>query len=292
MTRIRQDLQKLSTVTCQSAQGQSIMQKDLETSLAHHQDRPENSLAIVYQQVDQRIGKVEQLLESQSAQLQADQYHQMGPFYRHRSPSPRGGLRRPGPASRASKAHDSQAVSMRVSQYAACRPGCQCACHRPSRASTPGLLDRVIGRVFMNYAGLPLRGRECDTNSCEKAQSLAISFEYWFPMSVLWSQIVQLKVAYQPNVGPQFELRSLRRVPDSAQCINFALNGNIEGLKGLFRRGLASPRDVSNTRGYSVLRVSFEPVLCGCWYLIVLVVGDVRKAIPNLQVLSTCRSRR
>lgn len=261
MTRIRLDLQTISTVTSQFAHGQSIMQKDFETSLVRHQDSPEISLAMVYQRVDQRIGSVEQLLKDQSAQLQADQHHQMGPFYRHRSPSPRGGLRRPGPASRAPKALDSQAMGVRVSQYAACRPGCPCACHRPSRTSTPALLDRVVGRMFMNYAGLPLQGQKCDTNLCQKAQSLAISFEYWFPMSFVRSQIVQLKVAYQPNVGPQFDLRSLRRVPDSAQCIHFALNGNIEGLKGLFRSGLASPRDVSNTRGYSVLRVSFESVL-------------------------------
>lgn len=36
--------------------------------------------------------------------------------------------------------------------------------------------------------------------------------------------------------------------------VNFALNGNIDGLKDLFKKGLASPQDVSTTRGYSVLR--------------------------------------
>ncbi|KAJ5951075.1 uncharacterized protein N7479_009488 [Penicillium vulpinum] len=35
---------------------------------------------------------------------------------------------------------------------------------------------------------------------------------------------------------------------------HLALNGNIDGLKYLFSKGLASPRDVSTTRGYSVLR--------------------------------------
>ena len=32
------------------------------------------------------------------------------------------------------------------------------------------------------------------------------------------------------------------------------MKGDIEGLKLLFPNGLASPRDVSTTRGYSVLR--------------------------------------
>ena len=51
-------------------------------------------------------------------------------------------------------------------------------------------------------------------------------------------------------------LSTLRRVPDSAPCVTFALNGDIEGLKELFARGLVSPRDVSTTLGYSILRVS------------------------------------
>ncbi|KAG0155365.1 hypothetical protein PDIDSM_940 [Penicillium digitatum] len=39
-----------------------------------------------------------------------------------------------------------------------------------------------------------------------------------------------------------------------AACVSFALNGNVDGLKYLFSRGLASPNDVSTSRGYSVLR--------------------------------------
>ncbi|KAL8834483.1 MAG: hypothetical protein Q9170_003718 [Blastenia crenularia] len=66
--------------------------------------------------------------------------------------------------------------------------------------------------------------------------------------------IVRMSLTYEQNLGPHFEISTLRRVPDSAQCVTFALNGNIEGLKDLFRRGLASPRDVSSTRGYSVVR--------------------------------------
>ena len=254
--RIRLDLQTISTVTSQSAQDQGTMRQELETSLVHHHDLLEDSLAMVYQRVDQRISSVEQLLRDQSTQLQADQFNQMGPFYRHRSPSPRRVSRTPRPAPEASKAVDSQAVGIRVSRHAACHPGCLCACHKPYKTATPGLLDRIVGQMFVGYAGLPLLSSKCDTRSCEKSQSPAVSFEYWYPMGFVWSQILQLKVSYEPNIGPQIELKSLRRVPGNAQCVHFALNGNIEGLKGLFRRGLASPRDVSDTRGYSILRVS------------------------------------
>ncbi|KAI4280845.1 MAG: hypothetical protein L6R38_004121 [Xanthoria sp. 2 TBL-2021] len=78
--------------------------------------------------------------------------------------------------------------------------------------------------------------------------------EYWFPLGLFWSQIVRLQLGYQSHLGPQVSLSMLRRVPDSAPCVKFALDGNIDGLKDLFKRGLASPKDVSSTRGYSILR--------------------------------------
>ncbi|KAF2849435.1 hypothetical protein T440DRAFT_126549 [Plenodomus tracheiphilus IPT5] len=61
--------------------------------------------------------------------------------------------------------------------------------------------------------------------------------------------------SYIANLGPQLQLWNQREVPDTAQSIWFAMNGNIEGLKYLFNRRLASPKDVSYTRRYSLVRV-------------------------------------
>ena len=116
-------------------------------------------------------------------------------------------------------------------------------------------MDRMLGQLFVGYAGLPLLSPPCDLHTCDKSQAPHLNVEYWFPLAFCWSTIVQLQIAYQPNSGPQIALNTLRRVPDSAQCVSYALEGNIEGLKGLFKRGLACPRDVSSTRGYSILRV-------------------------------------
>ncbi|KAJ8058272.1 hypothetical protein OCU04_012467 [Sclerotinia nivalis] len=55
-------------------------------------------------------------------------------------------------------------------------------------------------------------------------------------------------------MGPKFNLKSLGRVPDSSQSVHYAMDGNIEGLKDLFRGGLASLWDVSSTRGYMFSR--------------------------------------
>ncbi|KAJ4151006.1 hypothetical protein LMH87_011727 [Akanthomyces muscarius] len=59
--------------------------------------------------------------------------------------------------------------------------------------------------------------------------------------------------------------------PDDAQCINFAISGNITGLQHLFNSGLASARDISTTRGYSLLRwalYSKHPRIKACHFLL------------------------
>jgi hypothetical protein len=70
---------------------------------------------------------------------------------------------------------------------------------------------------------------------------------------------------YAGNPGPQLQLPIQIRVPDTAQSVRFAMKGDINGLKYLFSLGLATPRDVSNSRGFSLVMVGlispFPPVL-------------------------------
>lgn len=63
--------------------------------------------------------------------------------------------------------------------------------------------------------------------------------------------------------GPQREIPTERCVPDTAPVILCAMKGDVEGLRNLFSRGLASPRDVSCSRRYNLLMVSFtSPFFC------------------------------
>lgn len=253
MMRIRLDLQTISTTSSSSAQAQFSMEENLQNSLVRHRDDLTEFLTRIHQQTDQRIGNVEELLQTQAAQLQASQLDRLGNSYGRR-PS----YSRTLPPARRQTQHQelksSEGVGVKLTQYGVCRPGCPCNCHVQTRSSTPGLVDRIFGQLFIGYAGLPLVSAKCDNNSCEKHQAVHVSVEYWFPLGFVWSKILRLQMTYQPHIGPQFELSTLRRVSDSAQCVNFALHGNIDGLKDLFKKGLASPRDVSTTRGYSVLR--------------------------------------
>ncbi|KAI4187971.1 MAG: hypothetical protein LQ346_005403 [Caloplaca aetnensis] len=252
MMRIRLDINALSAMSLEAAQGPRVLQNMIQTDLARHHNQMEDAFTHIYARVDQRIGAVESLLEAQSAQLAASQSSQLGnvygPRYRWRArKQARKGTQHP-----IVDGNDSLAV--RVNHYNSCRRGCLCICHVESRSSTPGFVDRVLGQVFVGYTGLPGLNTNCNVGTCQKTQSPSMSFEYWFPLGFVWSQIVRLRFTYEQNLGPHFEISTLRRVSDSAQCVTFALNGDIDGLKDLFRRGLASPRDVSSTRGYSVLR--------------------------------------
>ena len=253
MVRIRVDLENISTISSTSAQDQRSMEVNLQNSLVRHRDDLTELFTRIHRQADQRIGNVEHLLKVQAAQLQASQSNQLGNLYGRR-PS----YSKPLPPARKQTQHqdlgNAEDIGMRVTQYGVCQPRCPCRCHVQARSSTPSLIDRVFGQVFVGYAGLPFVNAKCNIDSCERSQPAHVSVEYWFPLGFVWSKILRLEVTYQSRIGPQFELSTLRRVPDSAQCVSYALNGNIDGLKDLFRRGLASPRDVSTTRGYSVLR--------------------------------------
>ncbi|KAJ8131757.1 hypothetical protein O1611_g1873 [Lasiodiplodia mahajangana] len=105
------------------------------------------------------------------------------------------------------------------------RMGCRCACHQHTECASPAALDRIVGQVFVGYSGIPFLRPTCDDRMCERPLAPRVNFEYRFP------------------IGPSLQLRTVQRVPDNATCVEFAISGNIEGLKYLFRRGLASPRD-------------------------------------------------
>lgn len=253
MLRIRLDLENLSLVaseaTSQAAEKQHEFRNEVLNSLAAQQVGVQTSFHEAYEQVDRRIAKVEEMLQNQVDRIQPNPVNQAGPVYRVRPPN----RRRPSPPQLPTRP---EGVRVRLNQYAlTCHTGCKCVCHSSSKVATPQFLDRVLGQLFVGYAGLPLLSAKCDIQDCAKRESARVSVEYWFPLGFCWSQIMRLQLGYQPNIGPQMSLGTLRQVPDSAPCVTFALNGNIDGLKDLFTRGLASPRDVSTTRGYSILRV-------------------------------------
>lgn len=152
-------------------------------------------------------------------------------------------------------AADTQAVRVVTSRRLSCQSWCRCACHtkRKLDLSAPGIMQGMLGRMFVGYSGLPLLKDRCDFRGCRDRRNASATVEYWFPS---WFVSMNLKVCltYLPRIGPEFLLSTTRRVADDSQSISFAMQGNIEGLKQLFTNGLAGPRDVSDSRGYTLMR--------------------------------------
>ncbi|EGD90805.1 hypothetical protein H112_01386 [Trichophyton rubrum D6] len=236
MTDMRLQLEAISIITRESSQENIALQGQLISSLSH---------------VDERVARVEELLRSQAQKVKEEQFTQVGPLYniiaaRRHSPHPR---KAPIPRDGGLSTYSGPATPYRVR----CAPACTCACHTQLRRASLGLFERVLGQLFIGCSGIPYLSPSCDADTCTKYRASKISMEYWFPMGHN-STILRMQAGYQANTGLLFQLQTLRSVPDDAQCVKFALAGDIEGLKYLFANGLASPRDISPARGYTLLR--------------------------------------
>ena len=223
------------------------------------------------QKVDERIARLRQLVAEQEAN-----YYRDHNIPRRRSSS-NTSVEQPMLVRK-------DAVGFRACRYTtSCRSTCPCACHKRRTASTPALMDRVLGQVFVGYSGVPLLASKCSDHRCKQPNVTQIDLEYWFPMGYFWSRVLRVQFSYQASLGPQLQLSTLRRVPDGAQCVEYALAGNIPGLKHLFEQGLASPRDIDAARGYSLLRVR---ICCMPSFVVLTLepVGDVCRALRSRQV--------
>jgi len=68
------------------------------------------------------------------------------------------------------------------------------------------------------------------------------------------------------------------------------MSGNIQGMPERFRRGEASPQDVSDARGYSLIRVSIYSFLLfinGFWHFWMLTVYSL--GVSGLFILDSTR---
>ena len=249
MVRLRMDVENISVVATQSSSRQTTLRNELLQGSELHQ------------RVDQNVGRIVELLENQSSQMQRGYASQLGPFYR--IPPKRQQLSLVANAEKQSPEFSkTEGVVVKVLQYASgCRPRCPCSCHDYKKAASPVFFDRVLGKMFIGYTSLPILSPSCSSQQCQKGRIPCVSLEYWFPLGFFWSQMVSVQASFSQSFGPQFQSRTLRRVPDTAACVILGLKGNIEALKDLFVRGLASPQDVGSTRGFSLLRVGRTPPL-------------------------------
>lgn len=136
---------------------------------------------------------------------------------------------------------------------AKCQLWCSCACHKRHRFRTPQLFAGLTGSLFVGYVGRLVQGTKCDELQCEGRSRTTTKITYYFPT---WFLVAMISCA---TGGPRMSLTVSRVVSNDSPIFSYASAGNVDRMRDLFERRLASPFDVSPT-GFPVLHV------CGSFY--------------------------
>ena len=134
-----------------------------------------------------------------------------------------------------------------------CNSNCVCYCHNRRNFKTPQILESFFGLLFIGYAGIPCWTPRCDISACQHSKPTVL-LTYYFPKWLL-SRVLIVMGRSSPLHGPQLQLRVPRVISRSAKIFDFAMIGNIDGIKSLFKTGLGSPFD-ANELGTTALMVS------------------------------------
>ena len=129
-----------------------------------------------------------------------------------------------------------------------CNAFCSCICHTRSTGRSPWILDPIIGKLNVQFTG---RRPPCSEFYCFRSPETSFKVVYHFP-NYLINRYVSMNMQYGRSSGPEFLLRVPRVVPWSHLLWNYAINGDLLAIRGLFAEGKASPYDL-NPRGSSAL---------------------------------------
>ena len=148
------------------------------------------------------------------------------------------------------------AVRTRAPHYhrTPCAGWCSCACHGLTYYQSPQSLDSILGMLFMGHSGVSFKKRPCNEPSCRMQSIPTFRLNFFFPQWMM-SRVLQFVIQLSYMKGPELVLRVPRVVPDNAPALFYAVQGDIEGIKSLFSKGLASPYDVALDSGRTALHV-------------------------------------
>lgn len=134
--------------------------------------------------------------------------------------------------------HGSLTVRLQMLQRRFCSPSCRCSCHKTQRIASPGFLERLIGKLFLGYAGLSSGFRSCTVLECRQDSSKLAKVTYRFP-SWFWQRAVNVVFSYTSSTGPELLLRLPYVRPAHSEWFICARMGDADGLKRLLHNGQA-----------------------------------------------------
>ena len=146
-----------------------------------------------------------------------------------------------------------------VHKKAPCKPSCHCTCHITKTIRSSRLLRHIMGVLFINYSGNPFwAGNHCTTIDCTGSLMFQGSIQYFFPRRQ-WARALYLNLLMNSYSDIRASLAVRRIVASGAEIFRLNQAGDIDGMKRLFKLGLASPVDTCET-GTSLLDVR---TICG-----------------------------
>jgi len=145
-------------------------------------------------------------------------------------------------------------IGFRFSRYnrVACDVHCGCRCHRQRRRQSPRYLSWLLGQLFMSYAGLPQKG--CDAESCRQKGRFSAHVTYYFPTWFL-ARMLLLTMTTTSQGNPVAGLYMRNTLPEETPLLNYIEAGDIDGVKELLDKRMATPNDLYQSLNWDGLSV-------------------------------------
>lgn len=136
-----------------------------------------------------------------------------------------------------------------------CKASCMCCCHTRSIASTPDVMSQITGTLFVGYFGLPFFNVcKCTETTCSRQSLALVSLNYYFPR---WfaARMMTLQSSWTCLNDYRLTIKTPRLRSRTEHIFTYIESGNVSRVQALFAGGLASPFDVLEGNGYSLLHV-------------------------------------
>jgi hypothetical protein len=134
-----------------------------------------------------------------------------------------------------------------------CRECCQCSCHPTRCLKSPEMLMSILGKAFLRYCTIPQSTGACSLSSCRNRVQAFARFTYIFP---LWIMPRLIAVTFMGD--PFMVVRTMRLVPTYSDSLRLCSLNDVERLRHLFDKRIASPLDASAWDGRSLLHVRYS----------------------------------
>ena len=147
-------------------------------------------------------------------------------------------------------------VLVRVLRRRPCHSACSCICHQTQRLLSPGIVQRLVGNLFIGYTGLPTPFRRCNVLGCRQNSPAHAKLFYRFP-SWFCKRAVDLAF-FGGGLCPELVLRFPCVRPLHSEWGEYIRDGRVDDLKRLINCKQASLQDVDNTFGLTALHWALE----------------------------------